>query len=141
MNNIEFKKIVQEITSKYGFKYCKKNYYYELADLIVVIGLQKSNYENSFYINFGFCIKEIHNEIQYPKSNECDITCRFLNETGKGIYQRDIQNREELVNSLEKNINDFIVPVINAGIKQLFILYPQYSCLASLNLKKYLGMN
>ena len=24
MNNVEFKKIVQEITSKYGFKYCKK---------------------------------------------------------------------------------------------------------------------
>lgn len=141
MNNVEFKKIVQEITSKYGFKYCNKNYYYELSDLIVVIGLQKSNYENSFYINFGFCIKEIHNEIQYPKSNECDITCRFLNETGKGIYQLDIQNREELVNSIEKNINDFIVPVINAGIKQFLILYPQYSCLASLNLKKYLGMN
>lgn len=141
MNNVEFKKIVQEITSKYGFKYCNKNYYYELSDLIVVIGLQKSNYENSFYINFGFCIKEIHNEIQYPKSNECDITCRFLNETGNGIYQLDIQNREELVNSIEKNINDFIIPVINAGIKQFFILYPQYSCLASLNLKKYLGMN
>ena len=27
MDNTEFKKIVQEITSKYGFMYCKKNYY------------------------------------------------------------------------------------------------------------------
>jgi len=141
MNNVEFKKIVQEITSKYGFKYCKKNYYYEMADLIVVIGLQKSNYENSFYINFGFYVKGIHNEIQYPKSNECDITCRFLNETGKDIYQLDIQNYEELVISLEKNMNDYIVPVINSGINQFFILYPKYSCLASLKLKKYLGMN
>lgn len=141
MDNLEFKKIVQDVTSKYGFKYLKKNYYLELADLIIVIGIQKSNYENSFYINFGFCVKEIHNDIQYPKNNECDITCRFLNGPSKGIYQLDIQNREELVNSLEKNINDFIVPVINAGLKQFFILYPQYSCLASLNLKKYLGMN
>jgi hypothetical protein len=141
MNNVEFKKIVQDITSEYGFKYFKKNYYYEMSDLIIVIGLQKSNYENSYYINFGFYVKEIHNDIQYPKSNECDITGRFLNETGKGIYQLDIQYREELVNSLQKNINDFIVPVINAGIKHFFILFPQYSCLASINLKKYLGMN
>ena len=27
MDNIEFKKIVQEITSKYEVMYCKKNYY------------------------------------------------------------------------------------------------------------------
>lgn len=58
----------------------------------------------------------------------------------KGIYQLDIQNYEELVISLEKNITDFIVPVINAGISQFFILFPQYSCLASYNLKKYLGI-
>lgn len=140
MNNIEFKKIVQEITEKYGFMYCKKNYYFETPELIIVIGLQKSNYENSYYINFGFCVKEMHNDMKYPKSNECDITCRFLNETGKGIYQLDIQNYEELVISLEKNITDFIVPVINAGIRQFFILFPQYSCLASYNLKKYLGI-
>ena len=28
MDNTEFKKIVQEITSKYGFMYCKKNWEY-----------------------------------------------------------------------------------------------------------------
>ena len=53
MNNIEFKKIVQEITSKYGFMYCKKNYYYNSDKIIVVINLQKSNFDNSYYINYG----------------------------------------------------------------------------------------
>jgi uncharacterized protein YpmB len=38
-------------------------------------------------INYGFCVKDIHNDLQYPKNNECDITGRFLNETNKGIYQ------------------------------------------------------
>ena len=36
MDNTEFKKIVQEITSKYGFMYCKKNYYYN-SDKIIPI--------------------------------------------------------------------------------------------------------
>ena len=34
MDNTEFKKIVQEITSKYGFMYCKKNYYYNSDKII-----------------------------------------------------------------------------------------------------------
>lgn len=34
MDNTEFKKIVQEITSKYGFMYCKKNYYYNSDKLV-----------------------------------------------------------------------------------------------------------
>ena len=104
MDNTEFKKIVQEITSKYGFMYCKKNYYYNSDKIIVVINLQKSNFDNSYYINYGFYVKDIHNDLQYPKNNECDITGRFLNETNKGIYQLDTMNAEELVVSLEKNI-------------------------------------
>lgn len=70
----------------------------------VVINLQKSNFDNSYYINYGFYVKDIHNDLQYPKNNECDITGRFLNETNKGIYQLDTMNAEELVVSLEKNI-------------------------------------
>ena len=64
MDNTEFKKIVQEITSKYGFMYCKKNYYCNSDKIIVVINLQKSNFDNSYYINYGFCVKDIHNDLQ-----------------------------------------------------------------------------
>ena len=89
----------------------------------------------------GFCVKDIHNDLQYPKNNECDITGRFLNETNKGIYQLDTMNAEELVMSLEKNILNFIVPVINEGISKYFELFPNAICRATLNLKKYLGIN
>ncbi len=58
--------------------YCKKNYYCNSDKIIVVINLQKSNFDNSYYINYGFCVKDIHNDLQYPKNNECDITGRFL---------------------------------------------------------------
>ena len=39
MENTEFKSIVQEVTNKYGFMYCKKNYYYISDKIIVVINL------------------------------------------------------------------------------------------------------
>ena len=113
MDNTEFKKIIQKITSKYGFVYCKKNYYCYTHKIIIVINLQKSNFDNSYYINYGFYVKDIHHDLQCPKNNECDITGRFLNETNKGTYQLDTMNAEELVMSLEKNILNFIVPVIN----------------------------
>lgn len=108
MDNTEFKKIVQEITSKYGFMYCKKNYYCNSDKIIVAINLQKSNFDNSYYINYGFCVKDIHNDLRYPKNNEYDITGRFLNETNKGIYQLDTMNVEELGMSLEESIPKFV---------------------------------
>lgn len=120
--------------------YCKKNYYYNSDKIIVVINLQKSNFDNSYYINYGFCVKDIHNDLQYPKNNEYDITGRFLNETNKGIYQLDTMNTEELVMSLEKNILNIIVLVINEGISMYFELFPNAICRATLNLKKYLGI-
>ena len=71
----------------------------------------------------------------------CDITGRFLNETNKDIYQLDTMNAEELVMSLEKNIINIIVPVINGGISTYFELFPNAICRATLNLKKYLGID
>ena len=141
MDNTEFKKIVQGSTSKYGFMYCKKNYYCETDDMIVVVNLQKSNYNNSYYINYGFFVKEIHNELQYPRLNECDVTGRFINKTSKDTYQLDIINADELVADLEKNINNYIVPVIYDGINKYFVLFPNAICRATLNLKEFLKVN
>lgn len=43
--------------------YCKKNYYCNSDKIIVVINLQKSNFDNSYYINYGFYVKDIHNDL------------------------------------------------------------------------------
>lgn len=141
MDNVEFKKIVQEITGKYGFMYCKKNYYCNSDKVIVVINLQKSNFDNSYYINYGFCVNDIHDDLYYPKNNECDIAGRFFYETNKDSYQLDTMTVEELVMSLEKNILNSIVPIINEGISKYFELFPNAICRATLNLKRYLGIN
>lgn len=144
MNNTEFKKKTQDIISNYGFTYCKKNYYCDYDKIIALINLQKSNYEDSYYINFGFCIKDIHNDLIYPKINECDITGRFVYEANGGKeykYPLDIMSSEELKINLEKNISTIIIPVFNAGISKFFEMFPEAICVANLSLKKYLGIS
>lgn len=141
MDNTEFKKTVQIIVSKYGFIYRKKNYYFDSGKLIIVINLQKSNFDNSYYINYGFCVKDIHKELQYPKPNECDISGRFLNEVNKDVYNLDEMNSNEIVIDLEKNIHNFIVPVINEGINRYFEMFPHAICRATIKLKEYLRVN
>ena len=144
MNNTEFKKEIQGTICKYGFTYYKKNYYCDSDKIVVLINLQKSNYEDSYYINYGFCVKDIHNDLLHPKINECDITGRFVYETNERKeykYPIDIINSEELKINLEKNIGTLIIPVFNEGISKFFELFPEAICVADLKLKKYLDIS
>lgn len=55
-----------------------KNYYYENEKIIIVINIQKSNYDNSYYINYGFWVRVIHDNVDYPKITDSDIARRFI---------------------------------------------------------------
>ena len=60
MNNTEFKNNAGEVLKQEGFLYKNKQYYFENEELIVFVAFQKSNFENSFYINYGFLIKSMY---------------------------------------------------------------------------------
>lgn len=45
----------------------------------MVINVQKSNYDNSVYVNYGFYLKQLHVDMKTPKVNECDLFGRFIN--------------------------------------------------------------
>ena len=85
MEKTEFKSIVQNCLSEYDFIYTHKNYYFNNESLIIVINLQKSNFENSFFINCGFFVKEIHQKGLFPDIKDCDIFGRFFIKTGDTI--------------------------------------------------------
>ena len=141
MNNTEFKKILQNCTNKLGFRYCKKNYYYQDETLVIVINVQKSNFDDSYYVNYGFLIKDIHDNIENPKINDCDIVGRFINYVDDRIeydFQLYTLSEDKLIESLDYNLNNIIAPVVNEGIKKYFELYPNAILSARRNLKEYL---
>ncbi len=141
MNNTEFKKILQICTSEIGFEYYKKNYYYQSEKLIVVINTQKSNYDDSYYVNYGFCVRDIHDNLKYPKINECDIIGRFINNTNdKKEYEFKLYtiSSDELIKCFDYNIRYIIIPVVNEDINKYFELFPKAIYTAKRNLKEYL---
>lgn len=141
MNHFEFKKILKACISDIGFKYCKKNYYYQSEELIAVINVQKSNYDDSYYVNYGFCVKAIHDRLEYPKINECDIIGRFVNETNGGAeyeFQLSTINPDELTKCFICNTEHIIIPIVNEGINKYFELFPKAIFAAKLKLKEYL---
>lgn len=140
MDNKEFKKIIRNCVSKYDFIYKNNNYYYD-DKLIVVINCQKSNYENAYYVNYGFWLKEIHEEIKYPSVEMCDVMGRFNNFIGDKTEHNfclDILDENCLEANIKRNIDNLILPVIENGIEKYFEIYPQAICAAKTILKDYL---
>lgn len=141
MDNTEFKKILQVCTDRVGFTYCKKNNYYQSEKLIIVINTQKSNYDNSYYVNYGFLLKDIHGNLENPKIIECDIVGRFINNTNvkeEFEFQLSTINSDDLIECFNYNIDNTIIPVINEGINKYFELFPEAIFAAKCTLKEYL---
>ena len=141
MDNKQFKKIIQDCVYQYGFVYQNKNYYYNNDDLIILLNCQKSSYENAYYINFGFWLKEIHENQKLPSVEECDIMGRFRNMMGERVkytFAPDELNEDSLLTDMKRNVNDSIMPVMENGIRKYFEIYPQAICAAKIALKEYL---
>jgi hypothetical protein len=60
MNNEEFKNIVNDLLKPLGFK--KKGNYWKLEteEIEKIIDLQKSNFSNLYYLNYGYNLKNLN---------------------------------------------------------------------------------
>lgn len=142
MDNKDLKKILQRCLSPYLFMYKNRNYYFCNNELTVVINCQKSNYDNTYYINFGFWVKELHKESAKLTITECDIMGRFnFDIDGKREYSCSLNTMDEktLEENIYRNVLNFIIPVINNGIEEYFRLFPEAICAAKLSLKEFLN--
>lgn len=141
MDNTEFKKLLQICTEKFGFKHYKKNYYYKSEKIIIVINIQKSNFDNSYYINYGFWVRAIHDNLDYPKITDCDIVGRFINnttDTTEFDFPLSRLVSDKLMGCVNSNLSNTIVPIINEGVQKYFDLFPEAIFAAKPTLKIYL---
>ena len=143
MNNADFKKIVKNELTSAGFIYKNKNSYYSTEDLIAVIGLQKSNFSDGWYINFWFYVKAIHNDNNdYPKPQECDMFGRFANPnpTTPGAPFDLLLSQDEVEAAIKYDMDNKISPVIENGIEEYFRLFPTTVNGTKKKLKDYIGI-
>ena len=141
MNNTEFKKNVGEVLKQEGFLYKNKQYYFENEDLIVFVAFQKSNFENSFYINYGFFIKKFYEKLEKLSHGFGDFGGRFVyNDNDKmiGDYKLSDLTKERLSESILENTEKFIKPAFEKGIDDYLEMYPHLKRRLPLTVKEYL---
>jgi len=141
MDKKEFNKVLENIFSSYGFQLKNKAFYHDNDEFITVITIQKSNYDNSYYINYGFIIKKESPEIKYPKETDCDIFARVSFEAnGKRYHSIDLNkfNAETLSTSIIEYCNLNIKPAIDSGLPKYLEINPKAAFTMTLKAKKYL---
>ncbi len=137
-----FKKNVSHFLSSKGFLK-KGNYYYlVLTDLAIVIGFQKSNFANKYFINIGYIILAINpTKISY-KCEDGDVRSRFsiyTNEKYIDYFDLDTMNIEFLESSLCYNDLRYVNGVTTIEeLKRLLINNPAMLYQTTLKAKQYL---
>src|SRR5258708_5882436 len=101
-----FKKNINDVLTLNGFLKNKNYYYINSEDIIFVIGLQKSNFSNSYYINIGIIIKKLNPTLENPRDVDGDIRARFsFEEKGK---ESDIFDLNDLPDIDSDRLKGFI---------------------------------
>lgn len=109
----DVKQLFTEQLSLIGFKKKSKDWLYENGELIIVINLQKSNYEILYFLNIGIWLNEIGGVNPAPKENICHIRIR-AERLFESIPQK-LNPRElfDFNNSISKekllDINNFLI--------------------------------
>lgn len=137
MNNKEFKEIVYGILKKNGMNGKRNSYHFETKEALIIIACQKSNYSNGYYINYGFLVKSINDNIENAKVNLCDVIGRF-DGNENDIFNLDSLEEKKLEEIVQENFDGIIRPVIEFGVCKYFENYPEAIWTAKLKLKEYL---
>ncbi len=143
MNLKEFKKVLASILLDYGFATKNNISKAETDELIIIISTQKSNYDNNYYLNYGFLIKELSPELTTPMDYQCDIFGRLsLIFEGKILTSINFENlsSEEFSYALKISLNERIKPVLEYGLLKYFDLYPTAVSTVRMTARKYLGL-
>jgi hypothetical protein len=141
-----FKKTVNDTLIRNGLKKKGNYYHYDNGDLIFVVGLQRSNYSNLYYINLGIIIKILNSSLGSLRDIDGDIRARFsFKETGKKIDSFDLDyllenDCDKLERLIQDNIDIYINPI--ASVEKLKLLLedkPIMLLQTNLRAKHFLG--
>ena len=145
MEALPFKKILTEVLGEYGFIRKGTSYYKDGGEVYCVIGLQKSNFSNSYMINIGYFIKAIESVMMKSKSTEGHLTNRFSS-YNFGKLERHFNldtlseiDAEKLHSSFRQNISKFLADGLSIqGLKDILTKEPALMNVLHIKAQKYL---
>ena len=140
MNKQEFKQLVGEVLKENGFTYSNKYYQLENNELKVFIDFQKSNFSNSFYINYCFLVKALHEGETKISLKNSDFRSRFAYYTSeKTLGDFDLENLDDDAArlSIQKGIDEDILPAFKESAIKYLNERPIMKMMTSLEAKKY----
>jgi hypothetical protein len=117
MNNNEFKVFLNDIFKTFGFKRKGNNWFSENNELIKVINLQKSNFGNQYYINYGYILKSLKlDKFEMHIFHRLSSLDKKENERIKELLDfegniDDSQRKSELKSFLEKNLIQSLIQI------------------------------
>ena len=142
MDKNQFKSFCKREFEERGFKNIKNIFYLLGQDLLCGIYLQKSNYGNTYYINYDYFIGIYTNFSVLPTRAESDISGRFLamskRQTVQGktfmttMIEYEEYTEDELRPLFDIEFQEKILPPIYQGKKYIF---------ENLNKLYFLGLN
>ena len=146
METKEFKKLLKSTFELHGFARSGNHFYKDSEEIIGIIGLQKSNFSNGYYINVGYFIKQLKSSDNIPRDVDAHVSARFLNNFGEAsgdVFELDLlddNSKEKLVKCIDDNVCSFFdnVTSINA-LKDLLTRRPSLLYQTKLNAKRFLG--
>lgn len=129
MDKNEFKAFCKNEFEARGFKKIKKTFYLLGKDLLCGIKLQKSNYSNSYYINYYFYLGKFDDIKDYPVCYDLDVQGRIVamsktqTVSGKHFLTSAIEyeeyTEEELRPYFDKEFKERILPPVHQGKKYI----------------------
>ena len=125
MDTKQFKNFCKKEFELRGFKKIKKTFYLVGKDLLCGIELQKSNYSNSYYINYYFFLGKFDDTSDYPVCYDLDIQGRMVamskTQTVRGKHfltsaiEYEEYTEEELRPYFDRAFEEEILPPVNHG--------------------------
>lgn len=125
MDTKQFKNFCKKEFELRGFKKIKKTFYLVGKDLLCGIELQKSNYSNSYYINYYFFLGKFDDTNDYPVCYDLDIQGRMVamskTQTVRGKHfltsaiEYEEYTEEELRPYFDRAFEEEILPPVNHG--------------------------
>lgn len=144
MNKKEFTMACAKCFSGFGFEKVKRSYAKKCGNIVIIIEPVKSNYDNYYWFEYGYIIREINDR-------PCDTTCNtdLRGSFGLSIGDSDKMRYDiwpeqltesELIDALRQAVPKILIPENTDAKKFLIGAIRSKICYPSFRTKEYLGM-